>query len=259
MVHGVFPTSIRHVHGAVYAFVSEWLSEFCSGGLVPWVPHVVSVADTEDSMRSELGIPEEALVFGCYGGKSSFDIEFVKTSVIPRVLEANPSTWFVFMNITPFIDHPRVFFLPKSVDLHVKRAFINTCDAMIHARSGGETFGLAVGEFSLCGKPVLTYARSLERAHIMALGASALLYRTPEQAFSLLTSFDRTSPPPSAIETYRGHFSPTSVMTLFQDRFVRMAEISGLNGASDSLGYHRWDPRLLTKLKLHHLLWRHLE
>lgn len=255
MVHCVFPTSAFHVHGAAYAYVSEWLSEFCSGGLIPWVPHIVSVAEADEAMRSELGIPEEALVFGCYGGKDSFDIDFVKTSVIPSVLEANPSTWFVFMNITRFIDHPRVIFLPTSVDLHVKRAFINTCDAMIHARSRGETFGLAVGEFSLCGKPVLTYGGSRERAHIVTLGSSALIYRTPDQAFALLTSFDRGSP--SASATYRTQFSPKPAMEMFQEKLVKLAEASGMNGARDRLGYRRWDPRLLGKLKLNKLLRRH--
>lgn len=32
MVHAVFAASTREVHGASYAFVSEWLADWCSGG-----------------------------------------------------------------------------------------------------------------------------------------------------------------------------------------------------------------------------------
>lgn len=251
IVHAVFPTSVKEVHGAAFAFVSEWLSHMVSRDLIPWVPHIVSVAEIDDEMRSELAIPEEALVFGCYGGQSSFDIGFVKSSVIPRVLESSPSTWFLFMNIQPFIDHPRVIFLPSSVDLHVKTAFINTCDAMIHARFRGETFGLAVGEFSLRGKPVLTYGNSRERAHLAALGSSAQTYRTPEEAFALLTGFDKASP--SAADTYRTRFSPSPVMRMFERHLIRPAEASGMDGARDRLGLNRLDPRLLARPKLNKL------
>ena len=36
----------------------------------------------------------------------------------------------------------------KTANLNKKVEFINTCDAMLWARSGGETFGLSIGEFS---------------------------------------------------------------------------------------------------------------
>lgn len=248
MVHSVFPTSVRHVHGAAYAFVSEWLAKECSRNLLPWVPHIVSIGKSDDDMRSELGIPEEALVFGCYGGRDSFDIDFVKNIVIPYVLETLPSVWFVFMNIEPFIDDSRVLFLPKSVDVEVKTVFINSCDAMIHARLRGETFGIAVGEFSLCGKPVLTFGQSRERAHLDALGTSALVYRTPEALHELITQFDRSAP--SAKETYRALFSPEPVMEMFTNNLIKPAETHGFNGARNRLGLRACDPTLLVRPKL---------
>ena len=41
-----------------------------------------------------------------------------------------------------------------------KEAFYRTCDAMLHARRDGETFGLAVAEFSVRNKPVITKGAS---------------------------------------------------------------------------------------------------
>ena len=42
------------------------------------------------------------------------------------------------------------------IDLNKKVEFISSCDAMIHARQMGETFGAAVSEFSIKNKPVIT-------------------------------------------------------------------------------------------------------
>ena len=56
--------------------------------------------------------------------------------------------------------------------------FFATCDAMLHAREEGETFGMAVAEFSLRNKPVITYNGSgqYDNAHVRMLGSKALLY-----------------------------------------------------------------------------------
>ena len=39
----------------------------------------------------------------------------------------------------------------------VKARFLNTCDTCMHARVGGETFGLAMAACSTAGLPVITY------------------------------------------------------------------------------------------------------
>ena len=175
----------------------------------------------------------------------SFDIQFVKKTVIPRVLETNPNVFFVFMNIEKFVEHPRVVFLPASTDPEEKTAFINSCDAMIHARRRGETFGLAVGEFSLRGKPVLTFGRSRERAHLDALGETALVYRDAEELYRLIAEFDRSAP--SAKSAYRKHYASKPVMRQFVDNLIRPAEIGDFDGAKRKLGLRVWDPFLLAR------------
>jgi hypothetical protein len=247
MVHAVFPTSALEVHGSSYAFVSNWLSKICTRGRVPSVPHIVRVGRTTDNMRADLHIPDDAKVFGCYGGHDSFDIAFVRNSVIPKVLD-NSSYWFIFMNIEPFIQHPRVLFLPASVDLEIKTAFINTTDAMLHARKRGETFGLAVAEFSMCGKPVFTYGLSRERAHIEMLGDAALTYNGPDDLLRQLRTFDGTAR--SAQSTYVKLFSPSIVMEQFIQNLIEPAKKFGIDGARRGLGIKPYDPRLLPWWKL---------
>ena len=256
MVHSVFPVSVSHVHGAAFAFVSEWLSRVCTRDLLPWVPHVVSIGDSDETLRATLGIPENALVFGCYGGKTSFDIDFVKSVAIPHILETDTDIWFVFMNIQKFIEHPRVVFLPGSVDVADKTTFINTCDAMLHGRKRGETFGIAVGEFSLRGKPVISYGKSRERAHLDTLGETALRYNDATQLIKIVTEFDRSAL--SAKSIYQASFSQDAVSKLFASNLIEPASKSDLDGARRRLGLRRYDPLLLARTRLQKTMWKHL-
>ncbi|KIN73327.1 hypothetical protein [Sulfitobacter guttiformis] len=255
MVHSVFAATVGQVHGASYAYISEWLSNHCTQGRVPWVPHMVTIGDTDETMRAALDIPQDAIVFGCYGGRDSFDIGFVKDLVIPNALETLPKAYFVFMNIEKFIDHPRVIFMPATADMGEKTTFINTCDAMLHARRRGETFGLAVGEFSLRGKPVLTFGGSRERAHLDFLGAAAQIYHTADDLYKLIVQFDRSAP--SAQEAYQRLFSPAPVMRKFEENLILPAEAGDLDAARRSLGWRRWDPTLLMRPKLRKIFKRY--
>ena len=51
----------------------------------------------------------------------------------------------------PFLGRPH---LPPTADVARLHAFIRSCDAMLHGRTGGETFGLACAEFSAFNRPV---------------------------------------------------------------------------------------------------------
>lgn len=219
LVHAVFPQGAQETHGDVYAFVSEWLSEECSNGKIPFVPHMVHLPIASGSIRESLGIPSNALVFGCYGGSDSFNLQFVK-NVIAEIVDQHPHVYFLFMNIDRFIDHPQVIFLPGNSDPEFKSQFINTCDAMLHARGIGESFGIACGEFSIHNKPVLTYALSPQRSHIDILGKRALLYKGPKELRALLLGFDKSWAMNQNWDCYTKDFSPSPVMKKFSDVFL---------------------------------------
>jgi hypothetical protein len=195
MVHAVFPQEISMAHGSSYAFVSDWLSKVYSNSVVPSVPHMVTLPSIDDDLRKKLGIPSEATVFGCYGGYK----------------------------------HPRIFFLPSSADLEYKVKFINTCDAMLHARKLGESFGLACAEFSVRNKPVFTYSRSVQRHHLDVLDHKAFLYEGYKSLHKALLDFDRIHSSTQNWDCYAEKFSPKKIMQLFDRYLIQVAEKNGLN------------------------------
>lgn len=220
-VHSVF----KHYepHGDVYAYVSEWLAQEMTNGNSPFVPHMVNFeCDTEEDLRKELNIPTKAKVFGYYGGASSFDIDFVQQS-IDQLSKKDKNYYFIFMGVAKFLKprwwqrlNPNVIFLPATSDILRKLKFINTCDALLHARKRGETFGITVAEFALKGKPIITFADSPEKAHLIELENNAYLYRDKKELVEILTNADLRL---SAKENYR-KFLPAKVMEKFQSVFI---------------------------------------
>lgn len=174
IVHCVFTT--LYPHGTVYCAISDALNTLHRTN-VPVLPHMISVDDHMETFRAELGIDPSATVIGRYGSYDSFDIPFVYDGIID-ILNANPTMIFLAMNTKPFASHPRIVYLPRTTDAFVKRKFLNTCDVMLHARQRGETFGLSCGEFAVCGKPIVTYGLSPERAHIDILRGVCTQYTT---------------------------------------------------------------------------------
>jgi hypothetical protein len=209
-------------HGDVYAYNSEWLARTMQGAVGRWVPHVVHPPADGADLRSELGIPRDAVVFGRHGGFTTFDLAWVPP-VVTRVARRRRDIHFVFLN-TRF-PRPRfralpgnVHFLPTTVDPAARSRFINTCDAMIHARQGGESFGLACAEFSAHDKPVITWAGGVDRAHHEILGRSALRYQDGPELYDLLTGFE---PDPSRRwDVVTERYSPQRVMRRFREVFL---------------------------------------
>lgn len=242
LVHAVFDVSQPNGHR--FAAVSAWLAAQKPGPTpplqllgqrlqaafkrknppvalwpVPHVPHIVEIAQHDDDLRAELGIPGDAVVFGRHGGEQTFDLPFVKAAVI-ETLERRRDAWFVFLLTPVFVDHPRVIHLQGASDAAYKRAFVNTSDYMLHAREVGETFGLSVAEFSAAGRPVLTYSLSRERAHLEHLAElEHFRYENYEQVLALLTSLPRRAPDPRAVEAWQ-RFSTTQVMPVFARVFL---------------------------------------
>lgn len=99
-----------------------------------------------------------------------------------------------------------------------KSKFINTCDAMIHARMDGETFGLAVAEFSMHNKPVLTFGRGTDWAHIEILKDKALVYNSFEDVYDMLLNLNKYIKHKNYIAY--NEFLPENVMQIFRKVFL---------------------------------------
>ena len=126
--------------------------------------------------------------------------------------------FFPFFDLVQkFINHERVLFIEPFADLNIKRRFINTCNAMLHARNEGESFGAAVAEFSICNKPIITYANSPEKNHIFTLKDKGIYYNDYSTLYNILNNF---KPQPEKDWNAYTAFSPESVMKQFQEVFI---------------------------------------
>jgi glycosyltransferase involved in cell wall biosynthesis len=211
LVHTVFKHN--EPHGEVYAYISEWLSQEMSNGKFDFIPYMINLPDHNLNYRTALGL-ENKLIFGWYGG-DNFEIPFARQAVIDIAKKRNDVV-FLFMNSTPFSNEPNIYFINSTYDLDEKVAFINTCDAMIHARERGETFGLAIAEFSSKGKPIITYGNSPERNHNMVLGDKGFYYSNYDELYTLLDNF---IVPPWGCNCYQ-EFTPEKVMNKFKKVFL---------------------------------------
>lgn len=204
-------------HGDKYAYVSEWLSQQACNGVHPAVPSMITpLPEVEDDMREELGIPKDATVFGRTGGHDTFSLPWVHY-VIKNVVLNNPNIHFIFQNTEKFFDHPQIKWLEPSADLVTKARFIDSCDAMIHARNEGESFGCACGEFASRNKPIITWGGSKDRNHIRLMGDRGYIYNGPDHLYNILVNFVKE--PEKDWNVYKD-YNPEMVMKTFNEIFL---------------------------------------
>lgn len=214
LVHCVFATN--EPHGDVYSAISNDVNRLYNTSY-PVVPHMIRNHDTTENLRQHLSIPTESVVFGRYGGGDTFDIQFVKDAV-QNILNERDDVYFLFMNTNVFYQHARIIYLQGTTDMEQKKKFINTCDALLHAREGGETFGLVCGEFATELKPVITYSGSKERNHLAILGDKAILYHDYNSVYNILLHFRKGM---YNIESnLYSDYTPQNIMQIFNDIFI---------------------------------------
>ena len=187
-VYSDFSKNLNHVtfmsndrHGHKYLYVSEWLSKKMTNSNKNYVPLIVNPVfkgETSD-LRKTLNISRDKIVIASYGGKRVFDINFLKPA-IKKILNERNDIIFLFMNYDKFYEHKNIFYLPRTVSLKNKIEFIKASDCMLHGRLRGETFGLAIAEFSFYNKPILCYSHPVEKAHLDILKEKAIKYENEE-------------------------------------------------------------------------------
>ena len=221
LAHAIF--RMDQPHGDVYAGVCKYISDKY-GGIHPYVYHIIDVPPENGNLRDKLSIPKDALVFGRHGGKDTFSIDFVKP-VIKKVLDLRPDIYFLFLNTEPFIKHDRVIYLETIINEEEKMKFIDTCDAMIHARLDGEIFSLSTAEFSIRNKPVITWDGHIEmydRGHIEILQEKGIYYKDPQALFDILLNIDKNFIASNDWNAYNNTYSAKNVMKQFSDVFLNV-------------------------------------
>ncbi len=218
-VHCVFDMS--EPHGSVYAGVSHYIAR--KFGRSVFVPHIVRRLDPTEDFRVRLGIPSSATVIGRHGGQDTFDIPFVRDA-IKAILPQREDMYFLFAATDRFCEHDRVKYVPWMETAQDIFNFIYSCDAMLHARMAGETFGLAVAEFSIANKPVITWSgrghQEYDSCHLELLGDRALLYDAYNDLLELLLKFDNRCVAGGEWDRDSQAFNPRDVMQKFKAVFL---------------------------------------
>jgi len=222
LIHCVF--TLKHKHGDVYASICEYMSTK-HGNIFPFVHHIIEdKSNVSDNYRNELGIPNDAIVLGRYGAYDTFSIPFVKEE-IANALNIRKDLWFVFLNTNNFIHHERVKYLPMTIDESLKCKFINTCDAMIHARLDGEVFSLSVAEFSIKNKPIITWnpvnvPSTYDVGHIFSLKDKGIYYKDRNDIKNIFLNIHKSDIEHKNWDAYSQTFNAKTVMNEFKTVFI---------------------------------------
>ncbi len=214
-IHCVF--ECRQPHGDIYSSISPWIKGYNVN--YPLVPHMINLPTNNNNMREELNIPQNAVVFGGYGGKDSFSINFVQ-NVVYNVAKNNSNIYFLFANFNKFCPElPNIIHLPIIIDLDEKVKFINTTDAMLWARQDGETFGISIGEFSSKNKPVIAMKIG-DLAHFYLLRDKGIWYNNYEDLNNILLNFNPKIERTKDWNAYK-NFTPEKIMETFKDVYLQ--------------------------------------
>ena len=215
IIHCVFDLS--EPHGDVYAAVSKTLAEKYKRK--DYVNHMISHKPSIDNtnFRKELNIPDDAIVFGRYGGMDTFNLGW-SFDIIKKIVRERKDIYFIFMN-TPVIDnHEQIKYLPPTTDIDRKNKFIMTCDASIIPERLGHTFGMVCGEFGINNKPNIVYNGNVwNRAHIDIMGKEGIYFKTQEELYDILYNFEKKD---YKITCY-SYYNPINIMKEFEDRFLK--------------------------------------
>lgn len=219
LVHCVF--RYNEPHGDKYVYISDWLAK--NQGYNPEthsVPNIVEKFPVDSyDLREKLGISKDKRVFGCYGGRDQFNIEIARR-VVGKVATERNDIVFLFMNINKFSDNQNIIFLDGTYDLREKAALVRACDAMLHARQIGETFGMAIAEFSMENKPVLTFPYAKDACHIEILGDHGLYYCNEDELYDMIVNLPNYIKFDDYSELYKV-FSPEIIMEKFNRIFLQ--------------------------------------
>ena len=223
VIHCVF--SMRDPHGDVYAGVSQSIAKKFDQD--KYVPHICHLEDNSgDNMRSELNIPENAIVFGRSGGKDTFDLLFC-WDVIRVISEKRKGSsrpiYFVFVNTEEIVTHKNIKYISKIVNNKDKIKFIKTCDAVLECGSMGHSFGLTLGEFSIFNKPAICYlpyeSFFWNDEHVRILQHKGIYYRDGEEFYNILNEFNPEYHQSKDNNCYK-EFNPENVMNIFKKVFI---------------------------------------
>lgn len=242
-IHAVFQE--YEPHGDSYAYISSWLARAMRWNVkqrlrfevlhrrnivdsIPanarsfsHVPYIVDIPPPQSDYRKRLRIPDSAFVIGSLSAADQFDLAFVRDWLVAYI-QRNPDAYFIGPNLLPFADHPRMLFPSTITDAQEKSDYLGSLDIFLHARSMGETFGLAICEALASGVPAISYRGGRDRNHIDLLRNSGWLYSSPAQLDHCVDQVRKSNDSFSdKARQIVAPFAPEAVISTFRDTFLR--------------------------------------
>ncbi len=247
LIHSVYPQKLNQVHGHKYIYISEWLSKNFSNNKIPFIPLITDVQKNKNNLKKKLKIKKNQIVFGCYGGESSFDLQFVKFAISEIVKKRNDII-FIFLNINKFIRHKQIKFLKGTLNENFKKKFINSCDAMIYGRSLGESFGLSCGEFAISNKRVISYKYNRHKSHSYNIPSKYLSeYSSFKSLSNIILNFEKQS---LNYKSLYKKYTKKNVINDFQNIFLRKNQ-------SFKFSLYDYAKNYLSFIKMNYYYFRH--
>lgn len=198
--------------GNIYCSIGYYLKDKDNTNTPVLPGHIVELSQCNDNLRIKLNIPENAIVLGRHGANTTFNIKYVH-ECIKEIVNNRKDIYFLFLNTDKFYEHKQIIYLEKTIDENEKQKFINTCNAMIHARSEGENFGSSVAEFSVSNKPVIT-CKCGNLEHIKILDNKGIIYNNKQQLNHILHHIEYIIMARNDWNAYRD-YTPEKVMKIF--------------------------------------------
>ena len=236
LVHGVFAGSKSGDFSS--AVVSAGVSR---SPCMPVVNHMVFLNETYNaapSLRLELGIEKSARVFCRHGGPDTFSIAEAREAVCKHARDF-PQDAFLLLGTAVVACETgiaNILHLPANTDLLYKSRFLNSCDACVHARADGETFGLAIAECSMAGLPVITFAYPPPGAdaHLLLQGRLAVKYSSGRELTEILAAFNASVHHEKAL-VYRSIYKPYSPDAVMLEFLVNFGIFDGVKRGGRAL------------------------
>lgn len=172
-----YPASENYFdHLAKAYFVSNWLLDKSpwSGlkGAVLYNP--IKKPANHESIRHQLGIPEDAFVFGRISRPDLADDDFI-LEAFNQVQHDN--TYLLILAGSEIMreaanSHEKIKLIEATTDEAVISRFYNSIDLLLHYRIDGETFGMNIAEAMIHGKPVISHLSHVDNAQAELLASS---------------------------------------------------------------------------------------
>lgn len=129
-----------------------------------------------NTVRSKVGIPLDAFVFGRIGRGSDSIFDPIGISAFEEVVQKHPEAHYLIMSPPPILvkivkekNIPNVHYMTDKEDIW---DFYAALDALAHFRLDGETFGLNIAEAMFAGNPIISHKSHIWNAHLEYLKPS---------------------------------------------------------------------------------------